>query len=69
MFDINNIDYNKLTLEQLEEYVEFIDWYVVPSHLVTDDIKKKFGAMKGLKIRLMVEDFFAERRAKGLYTI
>ncbi len=54
------INYNKLTTEQLEEHVEFIDWSLVPSHLITDDVKKLFGSMPQLNARLWFEDLISK---------
>ncbi len=54
------IDYNTLTAEQLEEYAEFVDWSLVPSHLITEEVKKSFGMLKSLKMRLWFDDLFVD---------
>ncbi len=55
-----NIDYNTLTIEQIEEKVEFIDWSLMPSHLITEDVKKSFGSMPQLNARLWFEDLLSK---------
>lgn len=60
-----NIDYNTLSEDQLEEFVEFIDWSLVPSHLLTEDIKKRFSFIfKGLQVRLWLEELLFSFEAK-----
>ncbi len=44
-----------MTVEQLEEHVEFIDWSLVPSKLLTTKIKKLFGSLPQLKARIQFE--------------
>ncbi len=51
------IDYDTLTAEDLEEYVEFIDWTLVSPKLITDEVKKSFGSMPQLNFRIWFEDF------------
>ncbi len=34
--------YENLTTEKLEEYAEFVDWTLVPIHLITEDLRHKF---------------------------
>ncbi len=55
-FKEHQIDYDTLTIEQLEEHVEFIDWSLVSSCLITDEIKKSFSSLPGLKARLWLEN-------------
>ncbi len=54
------INYNTLTAEQLEEYAEFVDWSMVPSHLLTDDVRKSFGFLPALNSRLWFEDLLPQ---------
>ncbi len=49
------INYNKLTAEQIEKHVEFIDWSVVPPNLITEELKIKFGSISQLQARLWLE--------------
>ncbi len=58
------IDYNTLTEEQLEEYAEFVDWSLVPVHLLTEDINKLFDFFPHLKIRLWFEDLLSKMDIK-----
>ncbi len=60
MVNTQNIDYNTLTTEQLEEYAEFVDWSLVPSELITEKIKKSFEPMSKLKTRLWFEDLLKQ---------
>ncbi len=50
------IDYNTLTREQLEEYVEFIDWSLVSSNLLTEEVKVKFTSIPQLQARIWIEE-------------
>ncbi len=50
-----NINYKTLTVDQLEERVEFVDWSLVPSELLTKKIKRSFGFLPKLKARLWFE--------------
>ncbi len=54
------IDYNTLTSEQLEEHVELIDWSLVPSKMITEEIKKSFGSMPQLRVRLWLDDLLSK---------
>ncbi len=54
------IDYNTLTVEQLEEYAEFVDWSMVPCNLITDDVRKSFGFLPALNARLWFEDLLSQ---------
>lgn len=58
------IDHNSLTEDQLEEWVEFIDWSLVPSSLLTENIKKKFHSFPGLQLRIWFEDLFGSLEIK-----
>ncbi len=58
------INYNTLTTDGLEEHVEFIDWSLVPSHLITDHIKQTFGLFSKLKARLWLEDLISKMMIK-----
>ncbi len=58
------INYNKLTAESLEEYVEFIDWSIIPYHLLTEDVRKLFGSIPQLKARLWFEDLLSKMAVK-----
>ncbi len=53
------INYNTLTAEELEEQIEFIDWSMIPSKLLTEDIKKNFKDISGLEIRIWFEDLLS----------
>ncbi len=59
-----NTDYDTLTKEELEELAEFVDWSLVPPHLLTDEVKKSFGALKGLKARIWFEDLLSQMMIK-----
>ncbi len=59
-----NVDYNTLTAEQIEEYVEFIDWSFVPFHLLTDNVKKLFGSIPRLVARIWLEDLLSQMVVK-----
>lgn len=56
------IEYDKLTEEQLEEFVEFIDWTLVPTYLLTEEIEKKFSCFPQAKARIWFERFYSELR-------
>ncbi len=53
------INYNTLTAEKLEERVEFVNWSLVPSRLLTEDVIKSFGNIPKLKTRLWFEDLMS----------
>ncbi len=55
-----NINYDTLTIEQLEEHVEFVDWSMVPFHLFTEDIKKSFGSISQLQTRLWFDNLLSQ---------
>ncbi len=50
------INYSNLTVEQIEEYVEFIDWSKISKELFTDEIKQKFGSFPQVRLRIWFED-------------
>jgi len=50
------IDYTTLTVEKLEEYVEFVDWSLVPRKLITKDIQEKFSDLKELQARIILKE-------------
>ncbi len=54
------IDYRTLTVEQLEEHVEFIDWSIVPSHLLTNEVQDLFKSIQKLRARLWFEDLLSK---------
>ncbi len=54
-----NINYETLTAEQIEEHAEFVDWSIMPSHLLTTDIKKRFKDIKKLRARMILEDILS----------
>ncbi len=54
------INYDTLTVEGLEEHVEHVDWSLVPSHLFTEDVKKSFGFMHKLQVRIWIEDLLSQ---------
>ncbi len=58
------IDYNTLTAEELEKYVEFIDWSMVPPYLITKEIRTKFNSIPQLQARLHLEDLFSKMENK-----
>lgn len=38
--------YKNLTSDKLEEYIEFVEWPLVPIHLITEEFKIKFSSFK-----------------------
>lgn len=56
--------YNTLTEDQLEEWVEFIDWSMAPYRLLVDDIRKKFKDIPKLQVRLWFEETLRSLRVK-----
>lgn len=62
-----NIDYEKLTEEQLEEMVEDIDWSQVPGKILTPYIKEQFGELPEAKARIWFEDLFKLFQTKTDY--
>lgn len=58
------ISHDNLTKDQLEEWVEFIDWSKIPSRLLTEDIRKKFKDLSGLQVRMYLEDFLNSLEVK-----
>ncbi len=61
------INYSTLTVEQLEEYVEFvkfIEWFTMPSHLLTEEIKTKFSSIPMLNARIWLEDLLSKMVVK-----
>ncbi len=50
------IDYDTLTTETIDEYAEFINWSLVPSHLITDEVKKNFEFFPTLRARVWFDD-------------
>ncbi len=54
------IDYDTLTAEQIEEHVEFIDWSLIPSKLITVEIKEKFKSIPQLKARVWFENLLSQ---------
>lgn len=58
------IDYKNFTEEQLEEWVEFIDWSLVPSHLLNEEVRTQFKDIKGLQVRIWFEDLLASLEIK-----
>ncbi len=61
------LDYENLTSEQIEEFVEFIDWSKVPSKFITDEVKKSFGAFPGLNLRIWFEDILSKLKPMSGY--
>lgn len=58
------IDYNTFTEEQLEEWIEFVDWSMVPYHLLTENIRRKFHSVPGLQVRLWFEELLNSLEVK-----
>lgn len=58
------IDYNKLTEGQLEEFVEFIDWHMIPDHWITEEVKRKFKDIPELQVRIWFEELLGSLVAK-----
>lgn len=52
----NPKEYNTLAEDQLEEFVEFVDWSMVPYRLLTEDIRKKFKDIQKLQARIWFEE-------------
>lgn len=50
------IDYENITPEQVEENIEFIDWVIIPDHLITNEIKDKFSSFPALKARMWFKE-------------
>lgn len=44
--------YENLTADKLEEYAEFVDWKLVPDHMITDEVKDKFYSLRLLRVRV-----------------
>ncbi len=62
------LNYNTLTTKDLEEKVEFIDWSLIPSHLITEGVKTKFGSIPQLQARIWFEDLILKmERRKNKY--
>ncbi len=59
-----NLDYKNLTEDQLEEFVEFVDWSMVPTHLITKEIVNKFSCFNGLLARMWFEDVISKLNIK-----
>lgn len=57
--ELQKLDYENLTSEQIEEFVEFIDWSKVPIRFITDDVKNSFGAFPGLSLRVWFDDILS----------
>lgn len=58
--EVQKLDYNNLTDEQIEEFVEFLDWSRVPSRFITNDVKKYFGSFPELNLRIWFEDILSK---------
>lgn len=58
------IDHNTLTEDQLEEFVEFIDWSLVSSSLLTEEVKRKFKDITELQVRLWFEELLNSMEIK-----
>ncbi len=54
------IDYNTLTEEQLEEHVEFINWSLVPPHLLTKNIRQIFKSVPQMNAKIWFEDLMSK---------
>lgn len=54
--------HENLTADQLEEFIEFVDWDRVPTHLITDELRLRFptlhgNIMAGLIVRHLMQNF------------
>ncbi len=58
------LNYDTLTIEQLEEHVESVDWSLVPSHLLTEEIKRSFCSLSSLNARLWFENLLSKMEIK-----
>ncbi len=58
------INYRTLTIEELEEYAEFVDWSMVPCSLLTNEVKTKFKSIPQLNARLWFEDLVSKMTIK-----
>lgn len=67
-----DINYDTLTAEQLEEWVEFVDWSKVPDHLLTTEFKNEFDPLFNIQVwflkpkicrilKLLTSDFLKHR--------
>ncbi len=64
------INYDTLTAEQLEEYIEFVDdWLSVPSHLINEDLGKKFPSIRDLQRILWFENLYPKMVIKEDQTV
>lgn len=50
--------YDNPTPEQIEENIEFIDWSIMPLHLITQDIRDKFSAYGKLRMVIWLQEIF-----------
>lgn len=48
--------YDNTTIEQIEEYIEFVDWSLVPLNLITEEFILKFSDIKIVKIIVWMQD-------------
>lgn len=61
------IDYNTLTEDQLEEWVEFVEWSMVPFHLITPRVIRNFSPVfKELRARIWFEEFVNKCERKDI---
>ncbi len=56
----NILYYDALTSEEIEAQIEQVDWFMIPLHLITEELKTKFGSMPKLKARLWFEDILSK---------
>lgn len=54
--NLSKESYDTMTAEQLEEYIEFIDWKEFPIGLINDELKTKFSNFPKLKARIWFEE-------------
>lgn len=55
--DFSNLEeYKNLTEDQIEEWLEIIDWSIIPSYLITESLKKKFQSFPDLQLRIWFEE-------------
>lgn len=47
--------YVNINASQLEEFIEFIDWTIVPKHLLTEKLVNKFHCIKDIEARIWFE--------------
>ncbi len=58
--------YDTLTVEQLEENIEFLDWTLVPRKMFTHELQAKFSCVSKLRARVWFDRILDQITAKAL---